>query len=197
MATEAKLIEELVAYFDGQLTGTMGLRSHLGPLLEYRVRVTTSATPPEPEGGALAAARAARRVEETLELLSVEERAVLAAWCAPRGIGAPLDLVVRDEDGHADRVHAVGAGLRVLGGMAAVSCLMEPVDRLQGLARAAGGKKGPERSRAQRELRRVAARARRAVHESQEAYCRAARERRSQRRRERVERFRQSLGLAS
>lgn len=101
---------ELESYFSGELAGAMGLCSSWSP---YGTRVS-GATPSEPGGGALAAARAMTRIEETLEQLTAEQRAVLAAAYRPHGPFSP-------------------AGLRVLGDVAAIACVLEEPERLRAL----------------------------------------------------------------
>lgn len=194
----ADRLAELEAYFAGELSGAMGLRSSLGPMLEYgAVMPSSSPSPPEPTGGALAAARSASRVEETLGMLTVDERAVLAAFYAPRGGGAPLDRVV-NRDGRAERVEAIGGGLRVaLGEVFAVACVIAPVEKLRELSEAVS-RKGPEhteeRREARRRLRQIAGRSHGAVRRALDAYERAGEECRQRRREGRRERFRRSLG---
>lgn len=79
-------LEQLAAYLDRTIESAMGMRSWLGPLLEHGGIVTSyDASPPDPSGMALAAARSAQHVEEALALLDEEDRRVLFAFYSPRG----------------------------------------------------------------------------------------------------------------
>lgn len=190
---DAAHVEELVAYLRGDLSGAMGLRSWLGSMSDYGGQVASYGTPPEPSGGALAAARTANRVQDALDALTVEHRAVLAAWAAPRGVGAPKDRVVERAGGRRERVEALRGSVRILGAAYAVACRIEPLERLHDLGRAASGPKGEARTAAERELRRVSGRAQRVVREALDAYTEARRARRGRRRRQQVERFARSM----
>lgn len=125
------VLDELERYLAGQLEGEMGMKSQLGTVLEYGTALggPGGRTPPDPSTGALAAARTATRVEEVLVELSVEERAVLAAWYHPE------------------------PGLRTMGGersIEAVSRVLVGEERLAVLARESrvGVRKGSDAHRA-------------------------------------------------
>lgn len=169
---------ELEAYLTGELAAEMGLRCALGPAVEYGPLSTSRATPQEPTSGALAAARTASRVEDTLEALSTGERAVLVAWYQPApGLRSMADRQIES-----------------------VARLLVGEERIRELTRTSRAQptkaaEDHERSRtreaareARRELTRIASRAREAVGRAREAYRAAAAERRREMRRKRHER---------
>ncbi len=103
--------EELERYFGGALEGAMGLRSWLGRWQDHGPTrpAPSSATPPEPGGLALAAARTVDRVEGALALAGERNARVLAARYTPRppnaflksyGEVAGVLLVLEGELGH-------------------------------------------------------------------------------------------------
>lgn len=190
-------LEDLEAYFAGELAGApMRVKSSLGSLLDYGCKTTTNGhAATEMAGSALVAARAVRHVEERLAMLTVEQRAVLAAFYAPRGRGAPLDQLIRRADGGADRVEALPS--RVPGlkrDVAAVACVIESLERIRQLGIAATGPKGPEKLAAQRQLRNISGRARTAVRRAHEAYADAIGAAKRVRREQRRVRFLRDLG---
>lgn len=166
-------LEQLEAYFSGQLAGEMGLRSSLGSHLTYGAHVQNNEAG-GPGGGALRAARVTGRVEATLERITVAQRAVLAAYYGTSAPAAPW-------------------GLTQYGPIAPVACVLEDPERLR-LLSACASSRSPCRSEAKSAVRRALARARAALERAQDAYCEAAESERHRRRRVRVQRFEEGLG---
>lgn len=84
--------EELAAYFAGSLEGNMGLRSWLGRWQDHGPTRggVGFASPPEPGGLALSAARTVNRVEWALRHCRAGHARILEARFRPRGPFAPL-----------------------------------------------------------------------------------------------------------
>ena len=185
--TDDALFDELERYFGGELHAQMGLRCALGPAIDYGTSLKRYlASPPEPDGIALSAARVVNRVEEALIAIGSEHRCVLAAAYAVRTSWTTMALKPLD-DRHSPRE---------LGSVPAVVCMLADAGWLATLveeARMRGKAHAALRERAQAELARIRARAKAAVQNARRAYLDAAVDVRQRRREERTKRFRRGV----
>jgi hypothetical protein len=204
--------EELAAYFGGTLTGDMGLRSWLGPMLDRGAMPSSSSSRPDgPSDGALKAASRASLIENTLRLLSRRHLLLLAAYYAPRGPSGPHGLQplgdvaplaacledeiapILEEAGQEASRAALRSGslelARIALEEASFGLPLHPIESLRDLCAASGA----GRRSALRTVRRVEIALRRAFEEAAQAYENARSTAKERRRNERAAKVRRAL----